>query len=99
MRTIWKFSLDCVHKQSVRMPVDAQILTIQMQGHAMTLWALCTPDLPTGERELRMYGTGMDIPEPRMGRYIATVQDTAGLVWHFFEPIGQRIKPPTTGDH
>lgn len=71
--------------QTVQMPTGAQILTAQMQGQTICLWALvdCEPELPKQNREIEIIGTGTIIIEaPR--HYIATVQ-CGQWVWHLFE--------------
>ena len=71
--------------QTVEMPEGAKILTVQMQGQTLCLWALVDvePELPKQNREIEIIGTGNQIIEaPR--RYIATTQ-CGPWVWHVFE--------------
>jgi hypothetical protein len=82
MKTIWKYPLAVESQVILTMPIDARILTVQMQNGVPTLWAEVDPDSKSKEsRYVEVIGTGFDF-EP--GTYIGTVQD--GLfVWHFYE--------------
>lgn len=86
MSRIYKFPLGLAQWQQVRMPQDAQILTIQMQGGKPTLWARVDITRPPETYHIAMVGTGEETNE-EVGRYIATVQD-GEFVWHFFEHEG-----------
>ena len=48
---------------TIAMPVDAQILTVQMQNNVACIWALVDPDAPLIERRFRWAGTGHEIKE------------------------------------
>lgn len=93
-RSIWKYPFPILKSQTIDMPADAQVLTVAQQGTEFVVWALLTPTEPIEPRQFDLYGTGWDLPDERVGRYIATVQDGA-FVWHIFEPGGQRkrVKP------
>lgn len=84
MSTIWKYSLApgrTVHD----MPADAKVLTVQMQGDEVCLWALVEPHLPMRRRFFDVYGTGHGMPADP-GDYVATIQMEGGaLVWHVFD--------------
>lgn len=98
MRTIWKFPLtekEC----DIEMPMGSNVLTVQVQGDKMCVWANVDPD--TDEKETRRFacvGTGRPIPSMALD-YIGTVQlDNAGIgdeamvqtptiVWHIFEVL------------
>ena len=87
MTQIWKFEL----KLEVEMPINAEILTIQVQHGNVYLWAIV--DSEDQEREIRIFeniGTGHTIPDD-IGvnrKYIATYQLEGGaLVYHVFERI------------
>ena len=87
-RSIWKFKLDA-SQVSRFMPVGAKVLTAQMQGGVVTLWADVDPDAQQEERHFRVFGTGWNMPR-EMGYsdvYIGTVQD-GDFVWHVYELTG-----------
>lgn len=68
------------------MPQSAEILTAQMQGDQLCLWALVDPDAKMEKRIILVFGTGHTIDT--VGRYIATFQMGGGaLIFHVFEPL------------
>lgn len=86
MKKIFKYELDITDHQTVTMPADAQILTIQNQGPRVQLWALVDPERPNVYRKIECHGTGNPIPQPNELTYIASVQTHQGqFIWHFFE--------------
>lgn len=90
-RTIWKYELTVAEYQTVEMPVDAEILTVQMQGDVLCLWALVSPDAELAPRSIEVFGTGhpIEYSAGNYRRYIGTVQMHGGsLVWHVFEYTG-----------
>jgi len=90
-KTIWKFELETTDNQTIEMPVDAQMLTVQTQMGKPCIWALVDP---TGEKENRFietFGTGHKIPyEIGVSReYLGSYQMHVGvLVFHVFEYTG-----------
>jgi hypothetical protein len=87
MRTIYKYPIAVVDQQTLRLPAEAEILCVQMQGEQPCIWALVTPNATTKDRDIRVYGTGHRMPdETASHRYIGTIQMAAGsLVFHVFE--------------
>ena len=82
---IWKWVLNVTDRQTIKMPALATLLSVQMQGSACCLWALCDPNAPDEQRTLAIYGTGNPMPDDP-GRYIATFQMSGGeLVFHVFD--------------
>lgn len=84
---IWKWTIQMADRQSVLMPLSAQVLTVQMQCGQPQVWALVdeTQDAPKTPRVFAIYGTDYPMPE-NPGRYISTFQTHDGdLVWHAFE--------------
>lgn len=80
--TIWKFPITGFDNV-IEMPVAAQIVCFQYQDDAPFLWAIVDPNAPTAKRNIRVYGTGAEMPE-RMRAYIGTAQ-YGPFVWHAFE--------------
>lgn len=86
MKNIYKYLLKITDRQAIGMTVGAEILSVQMQGNRMTMWALVDSDsLKEEVRIFDLYGTGEAMPD-NPGEYIATVQDQS-LVWHIFEDM------------
>ena len=88
-KTIWKFPLETVAVQTLLMPRGAEILTVQVQRGAPSLWAMVDPVAHPTARRFTVYGTGHNMPKLEMGTertYIGTYQLNDGnLVFHIFE--------------
>jgi len=82
--TIWKTALhpDC----QIKMPVDAQILSVGKQGDGLCMWYLVDTDGQDEYRRFIVYGTGHDIDERGL-EYIDTVMMEEFLVFHVFEKV------------
>ena len=86
---IWKFSLMVIDRQTITMPVNAEILSVQMQAGVLCMWAVVDPDAEREQRLFEILGTGHAVPD--VGKdvarhHLATVQARGGeLVWHVFE--------------
>ena len=92
MKTIWKFELKVEDKQTIIMPVGAEIISVQSQHLEPVLWAMVKTDgyEETEGRIIEVFGTGQEIPED-MGIeriYLGTFQlDGGSFVGHVFERI------------
>jgi len=62
MSTIWKFPIETIDKQEVKIPGGGLILCVQTQGGNPCLWALVNPDRATETRSIRIHGTGHSVP-------------------------------------
>lgn len=83
MRTIWKYQLRLIDVQEVDMPLNAEVLHLDMQGPYPCIWVYLDPDLNGTERRTFVtHGTGHKIPDNHV--YIGTYQD-GPFVWHVFE--------------
>lgn len=83
VETIHKYLLSGEAHQVVSMPASAQILSAQIQGDKICLWAQHPKDAPLAKRVIHVVGTGWDLPASA-SRYIGTVQE-GFLVWHIYE--------------
>jgi len=88
--TIWKFPLETTDRQTIRMPKDACILSVQTQRGDPQLWAMVNSTAPMVGRRIRIYGTGHEMGEdliPYMGSaFVGTYQLSGGaLVFHVFD--------------
>ena len=83
MKKIWKYALKDSDAE-YEIPEGGRILSVQMQGGGLTMWALVDIDAKREKRRVTVYGTGHDLP-PYPGRYVGTVQASPALVWHIFE--------------
>ena len=90
MRTIWKFELERVDEQMVRMPraprqMDEDLLHVGCQdGIHPVVWAMVETDWPMDDRLLLVVGTGNPAPEPWDGTYVGSAI-CGPFVWHIFD--------------
>ena len=89
--TIWKYPLDITDHQIIEIPEEYSILSAQLQGRQLCIWAAVEPENRTVPVRVRIVGTGHLISKQEMAElvYIGTVvSEQCGLVWHvFFEGI------------
>lgn len=87
MTTIWKYSLESRQNQTINLPTNAEILSIQKQNETITLWARCSgsskPEFE--ERHFRIIGTGAEFDDSGLV-FIGTVQ-LGGKEQHVFEVV------------
>ncbi len=83
-RTIWKFTLRPGVK--VQMPLGSKILTVAAQGQSICVWAeVDSNEAQEEEREIKVYGTGHDLPENHHElQYIGTAF-LGSMVFHVYE--------------
>jgi len=86
IKKIYKYPLLVTDKQTIQMPVGAEILTVQIQNNRPMIWVLFPdPYLATEKRTFRVIGAGHAIIDQQL-KYIATFQLLGGeLVFHVFE--------------
>lgn len=85
MHKIYKWTLIVTDRQTLQLPKNAAILTVQMQGERPQLWARIDTDAELETRVIHIYGTGHSMPKDA-GQYIATFQCHEGsLVFHVFD--------------
>ena len=81
---IWKYTLGAPGVSVVSMPRGARILTCNVQGHDIRIWAAVDPEMPMVGRRFLLVGTGQET-EYLEGPYISTVFWGGGLVFHVFD--------------
>jgi len=89
MKKIFKYPLEITDTQFVELPLGAEILTTQMQGNQLCLWAIVNtlPEAVKKNRRIEIIGTGNPMPIGDL-KYISTFQMLGGgLVFHVFENI------------
>jgi len=87
---IWKFDLNIfADSQAIRMPIGAEILTVQTQDGKPCLWAVVDADSKalTEQRFIQVYETGQAMIGIGLDRkYIATIQ-LGRTVYNVFEYV------------
>jgi len=93
MKKIYKFPIpEVVDEQEVMMPVNAQILCVQLQHGKPCIWAMVGSDLNLIKRKIRIIGTGHPIEDFDLLTYIDTFQLADGqLVFYVFEKIESEV--------
>lgn len=86
--TIYKYPIEITDIQNVTMPINAEILTAQMQRATLCLWAKVDENNTCMyERTIEVVGTG-NLMTDHDRRYIGTVQLSGGaLIYHVFERV------------
>lgn len=88
MHQIWKFPIKTTDEQTVEMPKNAKILTVQVQKGTPCIWAEVDTEASKVERKFLVYGTGHTMRNPAQEQYIGTYQQLDGnLIWHLYEDI------------
>ena len=60
-KTIWKFELETTENQTLKMPIGAEILTVQMHFDKPCLWALVDPKAEREDRFIETFGTAYTV--------------------------------------
>jgi len=84
MRRIFKYEFEIQDNIKIEMPVDAKILTVDMQGLKPCVWALVEDSAPKEIRFFKLFHTNDHAPVSSAA-YIGTFQMHWGaLVFHLF---------------
>lgn len=85
MKTIFKYELQIDDEQSIEMPKDAEIISLQVQHGVPCIWAIVDTDKEKESRVFHTYGTGQKF-YPKGAQFVGTYlihQDR--LVYHVFD--------------
>jgi hypothetical protein len=85
MTTMWEFPIDLKTRQTVNMPERARVLSCQLEGRKICLWALVDSQAPEETRLVYMIGTGHTIPEMPL-QFVNTIQAMGSTFHVFVEP-------------
>jgi hypothetical protein len=99
MRTVYKYPLQLIETQTIIMPRQSAMLTVQLQKGEMCLWVEVVLDGQVQARTIRLVGTGNPMPEGKEVylAYIGTVQ-MLPYVWHVYEELPEEdLEWPDTG--
>lgn len=88
MITIFKYELRITDEQKIDLPKGAIILSVQMQGDTLCLWAMVDTDNKLESRSIAIIETGDPCWCPNWN-FIGTIQGPV-FVWHvFIEPMAK----------
>lgn len=88
---IWKYLLEIVSEQIIKIPDRSTFLSIQIQNDIPTMWLKVDPDQIQIDETIIMYGTGHEIKKEDFEfktHFIGTVQQ-GPLVWHYYHKSHQ----------
>jgi hypothetical protein len=83
MKTIWKYEIR-TEENVYEMPKGAKILSAQLQGGKICIWALVDTEVEKEIRIIEVFGTGLAFKVKKNWVYIGTVQ-VGWFVGHVFE--------------
>jgi hypothetical protein len=89
MKAIWKYVLETTDYQEIKMPLGAEILTVQIQHGMPCIWCLVDPKL--GEalikpKKIWIHDTGHAITNIEDKLYVGSYQsDVGNLIFHVFD--------------
>lgn len=86
MTKIFKYELvgDTGTQFDIEMPQGARILSFQYQNETPFIWAMIQEDLPKVKRRLGIVGTGWELGDWMITKYVGTAQH-GPFVWHLFD--------------
>ena len=85
MKRILKYELSIEDEQTILLPDNAELLTVQVQRGVPCLWARVDTAELNVRRKIITHGTGHIVPDTT-GRYVGTYQlDSGSLVFHVFD--------------
>ena len=83
---IYKYHLPINDTVQIAMPLESEILTVQVIQEEAFVWALVNPESLDTVRTFRIVGTGHEFEDSGQCKYIGTFQLRGGaLVFHVFE--------------
>ena len=88
MKAIFKYDLP-INGQIIEINACIkQWLDIQNQNGSPKIWAIVDPEGEPEKHLIAAWGTGWGLLLDDEFKYIGTVQDGAGYVWHYFHKKG-----------
>lgn len=88
MITIYKYPVPQGDSFSLDLPINAEVLCVQMQRNQPYIWIKLDTETQKIGRRFSIFGTGHDIGKKLGFSYIGTFQPNSDLVFHLFEEWG-----------
>lgn len=92
MITIHKFRIPIIGRFTLELPIEARVLSVQIQNTEPHVWVLLDTEQETKKKEFFIFGTGHSLLEgmDKKGTidHIGTFQKDC-CVWHLFEFISK----------
>lgn len=90
-QAIWKFSLPIANHFTIVMPLDAVVLSVDVQYDEPVMWALCDTDDANNVSLRAFFGVGTGHPitfDPEHARFVGTMVLQGGaFVYHVYEDV------------
>lgn len=89
MKTIYKYPLLLIEKQTITVPHGTAFLHAQYQNGSLYIWGLVDTSNPMTQATIEIFGTGHPIPgkfSKHLYGHINTVVE-GDLVWHIFHTL------------
>lgn len=93
MKKVYKYEINAFPDFDLKLPIGAQLLSVQLQGHGAFIWAVVDPESQEFEtHHIHCYPTGDDLPEDQ-GNYLGTLQLVnqvplaTPFVFHVFDSV------------
>lgn len=90
VKTIFKYKFEVYDNVHIVMPLDSEILSVQVQDEIPCIWALVDAQNKLETRRFEIFGTGylVECNSQIQRKFIGTFQLGGGrLVFHLFERI------------
>jgi len=73
MKRIYKYPLETTDAQIIKMPANAEVLTVKLQGETPCIWAKIETSNEMDDYRVRIIGTGHAIyDDETLGKYVGT---------------------------
>ena len=82
MKVIYKYPLNLTEENVVEAQFE-RLLDVQFQHGQLVAWAIINDRQPESKVLFKIFGTGWE-EEDFSGKYLKTLQDPTGFVWHIF---------------
>lgn len=91
MKTIWKYTLDVEDKQFIAVPLNTELLSVQVQNEEPQLWALVDEnEISRVNAKIIIHGTGHPANDIEGMKFLGTFQLYNGsFVGHCWGIVGK----------
>lgn len=86
METIFKYELEVVGEQFIKMPVGAKFLHMAEQRHKIAMWWVVDTEVKQADKLFVLYGTGATVFTRDLTHLGTVLMYDGACVWHIFTP-------------
>ena len=73
MKKIYKYNLELIHTQTIRIPSGFKLLCVKTQNDTSHIWALVDPKAKLVDLKVQIVGTGHDATRIKKSEYLGTI--------------------------